>query len=85
MCPFQIGDEDCDLDEDEMDIVYISDKGGNTKKMQVFEGTYYAPMYKPGVLKQIKAVKLRPEDVFFPSFPRTGGYKNNYLIICSLD
>ncbi|XP_071099504.1 amine sulfotransferase-like [Haliotis cracherodii] len=62
-----------EVDENEpQNVVYLDDKGGNSLRLQIFQGMYYHCYYRPTILRQIRSVRLRPDDVYFPAYLRTG-------------
>ncbi|XP_046581144.1 sulfotransferase 1B1-like [Haliotis rubra] len=67
-----IEDEVHKVDESKMDIKIESDKFGKTIKFTMFRGRHYLPAYASSVLEQIKNVSMRPDDIYFPAYPRTG-------------
>ncbi|XP_046581180.1 sulfotransferase 1B1-like [Haliotis rubra] len=67
-----IDDQANNADESKMDIKIETDKFGKTIKFMMFRGRHYLPAYSMSILEQTKTVSMRPDDIYFPAFPRTG-------------
>ncbi|XP_046378743.2 sulfotransferase 1B1-like [Haliotis rufescens] len=67
-----IDDQVNPADQSQMDIKVETDKFGKTIKYMMFRGRHYLPAYDMSILEQIQNVSMRPEDIYFPAFPRTG-------------
>ncbi|XP_048242189.1 sulfotransferase 1B1-like isoform X2 [Haliotis rufescens] len=61
-----------DSDSSGQDIVTVTDRSGHTLKFQLFQGVHYIPLFKVAILQQIKGLKMRPDDIYFSGYPRTG-------------
>ncbi|XP_048242423.1 sulfotransferase 1B1-like [Haliotis rufescens] len=67
----------------ENDIKTETDKFGKTIKFMMFRGLHYIPGYDTAVLEEVDNFSMRPDDIYFPSFPRTGTHWT-FEIVCML-
>ncbi len=54
------------------ETVTVTDRGGQSIQYQLIDGVHYFPTHKVELLKRIPSFKMRPDDVYFPGYPRTG-------------
>ncbi|XP_067655743.1 sulfotransferase 1B1-like [Haliotis asinina] len=56
------------------DIIYEKDKNGQAIMYQMFEGVRHSNFFKVSNMKAVRNFKLRPDDIYFPGYPRTGNH-----------
>ncbi|XP_059143034.1 sulfotransferase 1B1-like [Physella acuta] len=54
-----------------MDVVYFEDRGGAKLKLQVVDGRYF-PAFPPDVIKNMRALKIRGDDVILVGYVKAG-------------
>ncbi|XP_046581124.1 sulfotransferase 1B1-like isoform X3 [Haliotis rubra] len=67
-----IDEQKFDMDFSGQHTVTVTDRSGHSMKYQLFRGVHLTPMYKIEILQQIQGFRMRPDDIYFTGFPRTG-------------
>ncbi|XP_067655441.1 sulfotransferase 6B1-like [Haliotis asinina] len=60
------------VDYNGQQMVKVADRSGQTLTFQMFQGVLYSPLFKVETLQQIKDFNMRPDDIFFTGYARTG-------------
>ncbi|XP_046581131.1 sulfotransferase 6B1-like [Haliotis rubra] len=61
-----------DVDYSGQHIVKVTDRSGQNLTFQIFQGGRYSPLFKIEILQQIKGFNMRPDDIYFSGYARTG-------------
>ncbi|XP_067655500.1 sulfotransferase 1B1-like [Haliotis asinina] len=69
---FTVSGKALDVDFSGQHLVEVTDRGGHTIVYHIFQGVRYAPVFKVEILQHVKGFNMRPDDIYFPGYPRTG-------------
>ncbi|XP_067654357.1 sulfotransferase 1B1-like [Haliotis asinina] len=69
---YSVSGQTLSLDLSGQHLVEVRDRGGQTLTYQLFQGVHCAPLYNVEILKRIKGFNMRPDDIYFTGYPRTG-------------